>query len=224
MTILNIFVINFMNKFTTGIVVGVIGVVVIIGLVNSDFLRGLAGSGAPSGSHYNLNLIGVPKNKTADMTDSLGRRIFVPLTGSCQIKLGEGDFQVLDANCTDGTGAFQLPNPDADNDGVTTYSVWARALGKPGGSSSTTTCATEPTTGDLYCSVYSMVQTRDKGKSAFSNVSKELLYVYVDIDADGDLDRMPLFDSRLQDYYWQYDNNGLKLVQLRFYPLPTDVN
>lgn len=213
-----------MSKFTKGVVVGAIGAVAVVALVNADFLRGLAGSGAPSGSHYNLNLIGVPKNKTADLTGSSGHRIFVPLTGSCQMKLGEGDFQVLDGNCTDGTGTFQLPNPDADNDGVTTYSVWARALGKPGGSSSTTTCATEPTTGDLYCSVYSMVQIRNKGKSTFTNVSKELLYVYADIDADGDLDRMPLFDSRLQDYYWQYDNNGLKLVQLRFYPLPTDVN
>lgn len=213
-----------MNKFTKGVMVGAVGAVVVIGLINSDFLRGLAGSGAPSGSHYNLNLIGVPKNKTADLTAGSGHRIFVPLTGSCQIKLGEGNFQVLDANCTDGSGTFQLPNPDADNDGITTYSVWARALGKPGGSSSTTTCATEPTTGDLYCSVYSMVQIRTKGKSTFSNVSRELLYVYADIDADGDLDRMPLFDSRLQDYYWQYDNNGLKLVQLRFYPLPTDVN
>ncbi len=184
----------------------------------------ITGSGAPSGSHYNLNIIGVPKDKTADMTGSKGHRIFVPLVGGCQIRLLEGVFEVLDANCTDGQSQFQLPNPDADNDGITTYSVWARALGKPGGSSETTTCATEPTTGDLYCSVYSMVQVRNTGKSSFSNVSKQLLYVYADIDGDGTIDRMPLFDERLKDYYWQYDNNGLKLLQLRFYEIPTNVN
>jgi hypothetical protein len=45
-----------------------------------------------------------------------------------------------------------------------------------------------------------------------------------DVDGDGVIDRMPLFDSRLQDYFWQYDNQGLQLVPLRFYELPTDVN
>ena len=183
-----------------------------------------AGSGAPSGAHFNLNLIGVPKDKTADMTGSQGRRIFVPLQGSCQIQLAQGEFQVLDANCTDGTGRFQLPNPDPDNDGTTIYSVFARALGKPGGSSETTTCATDPATGDTYCSVYSMVMVRNKGKSSFDNVTKQLLYIYADIDGDGQLNRVPLFDSALQDYYWQYDNNGLKLVQLRFYEIPTTVS
>lgn len=184
----------------------------------------LTGNGAPAGAHFNLNIIGVPKNKSASLTGGDGRRIFVPLTGSAKILLSAGDFQVLDANGTDGSAAFQLPNPDPDNDGITQYSVFARALGKPGGSSKTTTCATDPTTGELYCSVESMVMVRNKGKSSFSNVSKQLLFVFADIDGDGVVDRVPLFDERLQDFFWQYDNNGLKLLQLRFYELPTDVN
>lgn len=183
------------------------------------------GSGAPSGAHYNLNVIGVPKGKTADMTGSQGRRIFVPLTGNCKINLAQGDFQVLDANCTDnGQASFQLPNPDPDNDGITTYSVWARALGKPGGKSTTTTCATDPATGDEWCSVYSMVQVRGKGKSTFSDVSKQLLYLYADINADGTLERYNLFNDALMDYYWNYDNSGLKLLQLRFYEVSSNVN
>ncbi len=183
------------------------------------------GSGAPSGSHFNLNVIGVPKGKTADMTGSNGRRIFVPLAGTCKISLAEGDFQVLDANCTDnGQASFQLPNPDPDNDGITTYSVWARALGKPGGRSTTTTCATDPVTGELWCSVYSMVQTREKGKSTFSDVSKQLLYIYADIDGDGTIERYNLFSDSLKDYYWNYDNSGLKLMQLRFYEVSSNVN
>lgn len=183
------------------------------------------GNGAPSGAHYNLNIIGVPKNKTADMTGDNGHRIFVPLDGKTSIWLKEGpDFAVLDANGTDANGAsFQLPNPDPDNDGITEYSVWARALGNPGGSSTTTTCAYD-LTGELWCSVYSMVLVRDKGQSKFDNVTKALLYVYVDLNGDGTAERYPLFSDALVNYFWGYDNNGLKLAQLRFYEIPTNVN
>ena len=41
---------------------------------------------------------------------------------------------------------------------------------------------------------------------------------YGDIDGDGDIDRTELFSDPLDEYYWYYDNNGLKLAQLRFYP------
>ena len=179
------------------------------------------GNGAPSGSHYTLNIIGVPKGKTASMTS--GSRIFVPLQGKCNIYLKEGAFDVVDANGTDGEAAFQLPNPDPDNDGTTAYSVYARALGTPGGSSKTTTCATDTVTGETVCSEYSYVAVRSKGKSRFENVSKELLYVYVDLDGDGSTERYPLFDDRLEDYFWEYDNNGLRVLQLRFYEVSTIV-
>jgi hypothetical protein len=182
-----------------------------------------AGNGAPSGAHFNLNLIGVSKAKSSGLTDSQRHSIFVPLAGTCKIGLAEGDFTVLDGNCTDGNSTFQLPNPDPDGDGTTTYSVFARALGKPGGSSVTTTCATDPSDGSLVCSTVSMTLTRTKGKQSFTNVSKDLLYIYNDIDGDGTLDRVSLFDSKLQDYFWQYDNNGLRNAQLRFYECATIV-
>jgi len=183
----------------------------------------VTGNGAPSGPHYNLNIIGVPKNKTADMTNNDGHRIFVPLSGIAKILLGPGDdFAVLDANGTDGSASFQLPNPDPTNSGETKYSVWARALGKPGGSSTTTTCAYD-SLDQLWCSVYSMVLVRDKGKSSFTNVSKELLYIYADLNGDGTAERYPLFDAALAGYFWNYDNNGLKLAQLRFYEVSTTV-
>jgi len=181
------------------------------------------GNGAPNGAHYNLNIIGVPKGKTATMTGGDAHRIFVPLVGNCKISLSMGAFQVLDGNCTDGPSSFQLPNPDPDNDGTTTYSVWARALGKPGGSSTQTTCATDVATGELYCSVYASVQVRSKGKSSFTDVSRELLYVYADLNGDGTNERYNLFNDALKDYYWNYDNNGLKLLQLRFYEVPSTV-
>lgn len=193
---------------------------------DTDALLVLGKNANLSGPHYNLNIIGVPKDKSAAMDNNSGHRIFVKLEGKSKIYLQPGEtYAVLDANATDGNGGkFQLPNPDPDNDGVTEYSVFARALGKPGGTSETKTCATDPEDSTDYCSVYGLVLVREKGKSSFRNVSKELLYIYVDLDSDGNLERYPLFDETLQDYYWSYDNNGLKLVQLRFYEMATDVN
>ncbi|MGZ3437970.1 MAG: hypothetical protein ACXVDD_00550 [Polyangia bacterium] len=191
-----------------------------LGPGSDEALAGL-GNGAPSGPHVDLNLIGVSNVLTGGDTGG-GSVIHVPLDGSCQINLAEGSFSVLDSNCTDGSAAFQLPNPDPTNSGTTTYSVFVRALGKPGGSSSQTTCATDATTGTLYCSIYQSVQTRTKGQQTFANVSKELLYVYY-YNSKGQLVRAPLFDSTLQNFYWQYDNKGLRNLQMRFYAVATTV-
>ena len=182
-----------------------------------------AGNGAPSGPHYNLNIIGVSKGKTADMTNSDGHSLFVPLQGQCKINLQQGAFQVVDRNCTDGSALFQLPNPDPTNSGTTTYSVFARALGKPGGSSSTQTCFLDTTTNETFCSIYQMLLVRSSSKSSFSNVSQQLLYVYYCDTATGKIVRTPLFSSPLLQFYWNYTNTGLTLAQLRFYQVATQV-
>lgn len=186
---------------------------------------GATAQAAGNAHSYNLNIIGTGE-KSAALDDNSGRRIFVNLNGKSKIWLSEGpDFAVLDANATDGNGGrFQLPNPDPDGDGVTEYSVYARALGKPGGSSVTSTCATDLSDGAEYCSIHTMVMVREKGKSSWDNVSRELFYIYVDLDGDGVVERYSLFDDALAGYFWSYDNNGLKLVQLRFYEVATDVN
>ena len=200
------------------------------------------GNGAPSGAHYNLNIIGVPKDKTADMTGNNGHRIFVPLEGKTKILLAEGDFQVLDANGTDVNGAkFQLPNPDPDGDGITSYSVYVRALGKPGGSAKMQSCYTDAT--GTWCAVTwdggveQIEVSRSKGKSTFTNVSRDLLYVdyctsWVDANLDGvftadectNVDQVPLFGADAEEFFWEYDNKGLKVAQLRFYEVPTDTS
>jgi len=89
-------------------------------------------------------------------------------------------------------------------------------------SSSTTTCAYD-LTGVLVCSAaqYVTVVTRSNGKSVFSNATSRLLFVSQCVN--GKLTRTPLLDSTFQNYFWSYDNNGLKLLQLRFYQLPTTV-
>jgi hypothetical protein len=204
------------------------------------------GNGAPSGAHYTLNIIGVPKDKSADFTGGDGHRIFVDLgkTGAAantRINLKEGDFGVLDANGTDGVAAFQLPNPDPDGDGTTSYSVYVRALGKPLGKATMQSCY-EDATGtwcavDFAGGVEPITIERAKGGVAkFQNVSKDLLFVDYCTTWDLGLDGLPgtaddvcttvsqiaLFSNNLLSYFWSYDNEGLKLAQLRFYELPTE--
>lgn len=197
--------------------------VVVLSAISMPAATAAPGNGAPSGSHYTLNLIGVPRDKTATMTGADGRVIFTKLSGNTKINLQEGSFQVLDANGTDGNGAsFQLPNPDPDGDGVTAYSVYARALGQPGGSAVATSCVTDST--GTYCSTENVVLVRGSGKSSFENVSKELLTLCLDTDGDLMCDlRTSLFSDQLASYFWDYENSGLRLAQLRFYEIPTSV-
>lgn len=199
------------------------------------------GNGAPSGAHYNLNIIGVPKAKSPDFNGGSGRRIFVALgkTGEAantRINLIPGEFAVTDANGTDGTAGFQLPNPDLDGDGVTSYLVYARALGKPGGKATMQSCY-EDATGewcavDFAGGVEPITLSRTKSPSKFVNVSKDLLFVDycttwdpgalpgTEDDTCTDVSQVPLFGEDLLAYFWSYDNEGLKLAQLRFYEVP----
>ncbi len=179
------------------------------------------GNGAPSGSHYNLNIIGVPNNKTASMTGSDGHTIFTKLEGNSKIWLDQstdGTFKVLDANGTDSNGAsFQLPAPGD-------YTIWARALGKPNASSTMTTCAIDPVSGETVCSTDALISVRGTGQSKFTNVTKQLTTIDIDPTLAATLGltctgTINIFDACLQDYFWNYDNHGLKLLQLRFYPV-----
>jgi len=222
---------NILNaKSLLSVLAVVLAVAVVIAFSPLSAIAG-KGNDMPSGPHYNLNIIGVSKDKNDNTEDDWGgngHRIFVNLEGNTKIELSEGDFKVLDGNGTDGTAAFQLPNPDPDNSGVTEYSVFVRALGTPGGSATMTTCAYDPADGSLHCNTGELVVglERGKGKPVTQNVSKELLYLWdVDLDGDGvvDLNRVPLFDAALEGYFWDYNNNGLKVAQLRFYPCSTYV-
>ncbi|RIA09917.1 hypothetical protein OE09_1763 [Flavobacteriaceae bacterium MAR_2010_72] len=230
-------------------------------------VKSQTGNGAPSGAHYNLNIIGVSKDKTSDMDGSNGHVIFVPLERKTKIELQEGDFAVLDANGTDGVAQFQLPAPGldpynvsdpGDADVISDYSVFVRPLGKPGGYANITTCADliDSDFGGLLSGKFLSalnkscdfgglasveqvgqdITMRTKGKSTFTNVTAELTTIVfkVEVDEDGDLTttddviieyiRVPIFDDIIDNEYWQYDNHGLKILQVRFYPgVGTDV-
>lgn len=234
------------------------------------------GNGMESGAHYNLNIIGVEKDKTADMDNNNGRRIFVSLVWSngrgggkqaketgitwdavskhntillCQAgvdpRCPDPDYKVMDANATDDDGAmFALPAPGS-------YKIYARALGKPaksGEGATMRTCGWETddelvsdaSTGDVWCSMEALELERKKGKpktidaTTYLTVIENLtvteladpgLYTCLGgTDTDGDTgvlteQDVEIFNPCFEHYFWDYDNNGLKLLQLRFYPM-----
>lgn len=188
------------------------------------------GNGGPSGSHFNLNIIGVEKGHSTDNDNSNGRRIFVPLgktgTAACDIHLHQGAYDVSDYNCldSDGDADFWLPNPD-NGTGSLGYSVWVRALGNPKGSATMRTCFTEFETASTWCNAGDLIVSLNRlsTPTKFVDVSKQLLQVCADVDTgDGtDLELVPLFSSLGEDYFWHYENTGLRLAQLRFYPIST---
>jgi hypothetical protein len=180
-----------------------------------------AGAGNTGGGCYNLQVIAL-KSKSAPMTGTSGHSLFIVQGGRTKILLQEGAFSVLDRNGTDGSAAFSLPNPDPTNSGKTVYSVFMRLVGKPGSNIDMSTCASD-LTGEIFCSEESVSMQRIAGTSKFQNVSQELLYIYADVNDDGVVDRLPLFDSRLQDYFWQVDSMGRLHAQLRFCPVSTQV-
>lgn len=179
---------------------------------------------------YKMNIIGHPGTLSSDITGGEGKRIFVRLSGNTRVLLSAGPFDILDANGTDGTASFQLPDPDPDGDGVTWYGVYVRTKGKPGTGMNMTTCGTgdfdnDPTTPDEeLCSLEVAILVRNKGKPTVDNVSKQLLSMCV--DTDGDLicdERIMLFDDRAHDYLWSVDNNGLRNAEVRFLEIPQTI-
>jgi hypothetical protein len=169
------------------------------------------GNGAPSGWHYNLNLIGIEKGGSAS-TSNNGHVIFVPLYGNCKIDLQEGDFAVIDSNCLQGNALFQLPNPNDTSTGYLAYSIYVRALTK--GKANMAACYTNQTSGETFCNTGSLVVKLSKvTPPKFQDVSKQLLQVCVSGQASD------LFSYSNFNYFWNYTDSGLRLAQLRFYPI-----
>jgi hypothetical protein len=169
-------------------------------------------------------------NSTNDEGDSSDPR--------CTAYGNPDNWGVIDANATDGDGALlAVPDPCAGNistDGCTPrYSVWARA--RAGDNATVTTCADEDAiydgTKDTWCGSNGITLYPTKGRKAV-DVSDNLLRMTITVDGATDPQlaacigistttsttlNVYLFDRCFQDYFWNYDNNGLKNLELRFY-------
>jgi hypothetical protein len=90
--------------------------------------------------------------------------------------------------------------------------------------------------GNTYCSIEQVSQPitlRQKGgKPTFTNVTAELLTIVLEVEIYDEYGtyvetiyvRVPIFDDSLENEYWEYDDHGLKLLQVWFYDCSTDVS
>jgi hypothetical protein len=116
------------------------------------------------------------------------------------------------------------------------YEVRTRVVGKPGGRATITGClemievdaVTQVETATQLCSVGQdniRVAARNTGggriQNQWENVSTQLLTVCVDTSGDGVCDnRIGLFDSRGEGYWWNFDTAGQPHLQLVFFAVP----
>ena len=211
----------------------------------------ITGNGAPSGAHYDLNIIGVTNGKSPLLTGSNRHTIFVPLVSDqgnldtdvasgTDILLTQGPFTVCDGNAFDAayacdgtqiakqgavfqlpcntniataTGTTLVPCTSTGAGSVANYEVWARVVGTPGGSGTITTCATDLSTNTVVCNAKDTLLVRNK-PNRFSNVTNALTSLVTGTQT------VSLFGTGFQNFFWDYDNNGNKLLQLRFYLVP----
>jgi len=194
-----------------------------------------------NGAHYNLNIVGkkadwsgggsydnwdrhtmfVPGNTTGWTIDRGGN--FTDLDG-IKISMTQGsEFAVIDGNAfDDGECSFQL--------GPGTYQVYIVAKGKPGGTTDITGWVEyTDATGTVY--YYLNVGSVHVTKSKQWQDATHIFYVSDNEDPNGivttgglgmwvfqylsALNAMDEYENAA--YFWQYDNNGNKLVQVRFY-------
>src|SRR5262249_25055661 len=155
------------------IVVALFAAVIVVPALNPSPAAAQVGKGL-NGPHYNLNIIGVPKGKNPDMTNTDGHTIFVPLDGTVRIYYVAGDqFQVLDRNGTDADGAtVEVPSDPVGNS--VCYNVYATALGKPNGNAVVNAdCIIDGLVGSCQDALQlsSFEVTRDTGKPKRVNIS-----------------------------------------------------
>ena len=188
-----------------------------------------------NGPHYNLNIIGVPKDKTVpDMTGSNRHTVFVPLQSGGdigrQVKIyyrPGSDFRVIDGNATDDNVAIiEVP---ASELGELCYDVYSVALGKPYGNAVVEAqCIIDGLIGSCTDALLldGFTVDRMKGKPQRENISDVFSATgCVDVNLTtmcdaGDLQftNVWIFNiPQLLEYLWDYDNDGLKLMQTRFY-------
>lgn len=185
-----------------------------------------------NGKHYQLNIIGVPKGKTANMDNPDRRTVFVNLgqTGAITTKINvmantanPTQFEVIDGNGTDGEATIAVPYTTY---GTLSYNVYAIALGKPGGSVHVDAEVTfdTGTTAGLLMTEFDLA--RNNGKPTVKNISDIFRASgWIDVNGNGVFDSGDMTFTNvwvfnvptLLDYYWDYTNSGLKLMQLRFY-------
>ena len=131
-------------------------------------------------------------------------------------------FAILDRDGTDNNGAtIQVPvDPDTKE---IAFDIWIRILGKPYGCMNIGAYAYDATQ-QLYFWAGSVYLNRTTGKQEFIKVN-ELFYVHwCIVDVANQVcttesgEPISVFSDVFSEYFWNIQNDGAKLVQVRIYP------
>lgn len=198
-----------------------------------------------SGPHLNLNIHGVPDGVDKFKVDSIGdgrHSIFVPINPETDFNIEYAfsyteNWTVVDCDATiDGTAKIILPAYmylDTDNDGieetkqqVAYYMCYIAGLGKPSETSEVLIAPSasynESWTAFQLNQDELIVSGHRKGAPVWYN-GTELFFAdvtfYNGTDYSYYIDQWIFDIPGLESYWWQMTNNGVKLMQVRFYPV-----
>lgn len=169
---------------------------------------------------FEINLVYVPDNKEAYITDIQGERIFVLEETNNKVMLQGGQsFEVLDGNAGHENALFELPNRGAAYYEPGVVSVSSPAIDNPMEYVVDQNTEEEIYTLPFYFSIFS---NNSEDKIDITSLVLSIDTYTEDMNRDGeinaeDTNTYALFSDVLEDKFWTYNDQGLKVMKVRFY-------
>jgi hypothetical protein len=138
------------------------------------------------------------------------------------------DFAIVDRDGTDGYAEVEIPtvadsNGDDPDDRVLAVDVYLRILGKPNQCMRINGYADDATQSLWFWSGRVDLK-RKAGQSTFVKVNELFNFWWCAVDDNGNCMagtevELSVFDSSFANYFWDVQNNGVRNVQVRLYPI-----
>ena len=165
-------------------------------------------SAPPPTPGFGLDVLGIDSTVINPNTTGNGSQMFTNIdrngrdseTQITTINLSAGVFQVIDANATDGLGAFTLPNSDLS--GTTSNSVFVAPLLM----TNIAPCGKNPANGEFLCNIGKVVVVNQTGSN---NVFDQLSRVVVNFNSN-----LPLFSFSTFGVFWEFNAQGIRCPRL----------
>lgn len=172
---------------------------------------------------FELNIIGVPKDGSAMITGIEGERIFISTEEKSGLLLSKGNsYNVADGNGLNGTASFQLPSLPGK-----LYSIFVVPFTKDNDSTKSNMWHKDASTQeDIYSIGVALEINQHTGADMIdlTHETLELSGMIYDTNEDGIIDTSDeltysIFHEAWENKIWTYNENGLKVLKLRFYQI-----
>ena len=165
---------------------------------------------------------------TNDTKETLEYQNVEPTKGAKLVFTPAEDFAIVDRDGTDGYAEVEIPtvvdlNGDDPNDRILAVDVYLRILGKPNQCMRINGYA-DNTDQSLWFWSGRVELKRKAGQSTFVKVNDLFNVWWCEDDGTGACVsntevELSVFDSSFASYFWDVQNNGVRNVQVRFYPV-----